>query len=700
MAGVITRIRRHAWLAVLLIGVSMAIFVLMDLFRTGGLGRGKNYVLKVAGKKIDVITYDAVLKTLEERFEVLTGTRLSQQQTEQLHADALNQTFIQEVLAPKWEEIGIACTEQELQLYLRGPLFHPLIRQFFTNPQTRQFDPSQVEQFALAAQQDPTSQAARVWEHLKSAVYWSVLQDKYLLTIAKGIYIPEWLAQEIELENTASATISYRYIPYSTIPSEGTVPSDEEVKAYIEEHRKEFELKDPVRVVRYVSWAIVPSPADSQKAYKRAKEIEGEWLATDQPDSVFVDLVSDEPFSPAYKRIDDFPFVVIPELTQTQPDSKQIIGPILADNAYRLYKVLEVRQVPDSVSLWHVFIRAISQEELNQAHKLLDSLKDAIQTGQLSLDSAASKYSHDEFSARNNGYVGWLDLEALHPSLKYGVLSHLNGELFIAETPMGIHLAKVVDTSGTFTGYKVAEVVVWLEASDRTRDSLYQEALTFAQHYTSSPDSFQKGATLLDRPIRRVRLRPEVFYVAELGNARPLVRWAFSQSEEGVFSEVIELDDFFVVAYLHAIYDAGEVPLEDVYPLARARISNLKKAESLIGKLSGIGSLNDVDNIAPQGTQKGTAQLYMGRDFVPGMGVEKKVVGTAFGIMKGSISAPIVGEGGIAIIHLDNITIPETHQSDLYRNILLTGWQSAIASDWLTALKRYYRVEDYRWRFY
>ena len=80
--------------------------------------------------------------------------------------------------------------------------------------------------------------------YLESLEY-QQLVGKYAALLSNSIYYPKWFLEKQNADNSMMARISYVGVPYSTVSDSAVKITDDEVKAYINDHKDEFEQKDP-----------------------------------------------------------------------------------------------------------------------------------------------------------------------------------------------------------------------------------------------------------------------------------------------------------------------------------------------------------------------------------------------------------------------------------------------------------------------
>ena len=136
---------------------------------------------------------------------------------------------------------------------------------------------------------------------------------------------------------------------------------------------------------------------------------------------------------------------------------------------------------------------------------------------------------------------------------------------------------------------------------------------------------------------------------------------------------------------------------EQITPL----VKNRKKGEVLKAK---IGAVTDLNTLAGQYNSKiDTATgVTFNASFVPNLGNESKVVGTAFTTAVGAMSPAIVGESGVFVLKVtkkDPISNSPVDKNVL-RQQLAGGQKNNVRSSLMRSLKKKTDVEDNRSKFF
>jgi peptidyl-prolyl cis-trans isomerase D len=149
---------------------------------------------------------------------------------------------------------------------------------------------------------------------------------------------------------------------------------------------------------------------------------------------------------------------------------------------------------------------------------------------------------------------------------------------------------------------------------------------------------------------------------------------------------------------LKKINEKGLMTVEDAKPLVESIIKNKKKAEKIIAKMKG-SSLEAIAKANATTVQNAPA-ASVDNAVLANVGLEAKVVGTAFGSPANKVSAPIEGNSGVYVIKTKSVAkAPKLPKYDDYVNKLKANAGQA-AGRVFPALKNDAKIDDNRLEFY
>ena len=103
--------------------------------------------------------------------------------------------------------------------------------------------------------------------------------------LANSSYVPKWMVEKTNADNSQKSSISFVNIPYSTIPDSTVKVTDEDIVSYVNNHKEEFKQEES-RGIEYVTFNAAPTRGDSMEVYNQVVALKNE-LATTQICSFF-----------------------------------------------------------------------------------------------------------------------------------------------------------------------------------------------------------------------------------------------------------------------------------------------------------------------------------------------------------------------------------------------------------------------------
>jgi peptidyl-prolyl cis-trans isomerase D len=679
--SIIKGIRNNGKLAGAVIAVSLSIWVisegansssLKDLFR----GQGGSHVMKVDGKAVEPKDFQMRVKEYETLMSIFNPqNQLDENSKAQISEQVMQNMIMESVVGDQCDQLGIVTGEEEKKELIYGNNADPLVRRFsfngemiFNNPETGTFDPGRVKEVEKALDNPPKgaeevyAKIKENWNILKTYVIRNNRITKYNVLLGSSFFAPLFIAKHNLDEKSAMASIKFVKIPYTAIPDNKVAVTDEDLKAYINNHKSRFEIDQPSRSIDYVSFEIIPSSADTARAVNALNDAKSAFETTKEKDNkAFVNNRSDDPqaFTEAFLNKKSFASQYADTILGMQPD--KAFGPYLENGFYKMTKVVERKTMPDSVKIRHILIKTKEQgkESLSDtvAKMRIDSIVNAIKSG-ASFDSMVVKYSDDGGSKGTGGVYHWALIN------RQGIVKEIGDFVFEGKTGdkktlkvesgnySGYHYVEIMEQKDEQTAVKIATIAKILQPSDSTVNALYAKANDFASRNNTS-DAFDAGIKKLGYDKRKAdNIKMSNFTIPGIGANREIVRWIFDK-KLGDVSPVFQVgDQRYVVAKLTAANEEGISGVTPANrPMLEQKVREEKKAAEIIKQCQGKGTLDAI--AATMGAQVGQADsVVMGASFIQNLGYEPKVAGYTFfsGFQPNTVSPAIKGNGAVYFI--------------------------------------------------
>lgn len=664
--SVIQTIRdKAAWIIIGAIALALIAFIVQDALQGGGGGMfsGNNTTLgKVNGTSIDVRDFEQRYKMAEENYRA-QNYPVNDQLRNQIRESLWNEFVEDALMGDEYAKLGITVSDKEVGDLLYGANPPQMLRQQFTDS-TGVYN-AQMAYQAIRSLKKNTPQYNSFWGEFVPALEKSRQREKFTSLLGKSMYIPKWLLEKNNAENSQRSSISYVNVPYSSIPDSTIKVTDEDVKAYVDDH-KEMYKQENERSLIYVTFDAAPSSADSQAIYNNvAGQKDALAAANTSADiqNVLATNSSETPFFDGY--------VLSSRMQMGNADTLrkladgQVFGPYLDGPNYTLAKMVDRRQMPDSVKCRHILVKIADQQGQTRtdsaAKKLIDSIEAAIKGG-ASFDSMVVKYSDDAGSKDKQGEYEFTSMQFSNLSKEFAeVIFYGNtGDKKVVKVEnasySGYHYIEVLSQKKFETAYKIAYLSRPVVPSDETVNSASGMAAQFAAE-SRSLKAFDDNATKRKLNKFPSEVKESDYMIMGLGESREIIRWAFNDAKKGEVAEHPYLvGDKYVVPAVTGVAEKGTMSVEKARPLVEYKIRNIKKAENITKKIGNASTLEAVAQATGQQVMRADSVVF-NSSFIPNVGNELKVLGASFNKdYQTKISPPIKGEIGVFVIKVENIS--------------------------------------------
>ena len=652
---------RMGTILVVIIGLALFAFIAGEVITYGRsfINGDRNALGEVSGEKIAYEDYMARVKQGTEMFMQQSGqTSLTPQITDYVQENAWNQTISQIILKKEMDKLAIAVGTDETQSMINGPNPDPQIIQYFGDPKTGQLDRNRLNGFLHELETaKPNDERLQQWTAFMEPKIEQRRIEKYFALVHNGLYVNSLEAKDSYEAKGKLAKFSYVQLPYSSIADNKVTLSDDDYKAYYDEHKGLFKNAQELRSFEYVSFNAAPSKADTGLIKAQMEKLIPDFKASNN-DSLYVQINSETKAPLTYQRKGQLDPMLDSVMFNATPGF--IYGPYVSNGSYKVAKLVDSRVGPDSVSARHILINPATVGGIDKAMAKADSIKKLIEGGR-PFAEFAKNFSEDKQSGEKGGDLGTFGRGAMVPVFEDVAFNGKPGDLKVVTSQFGVHLINVLSQKGSSKVVKVAVVDKPLTASKTTTDAVYGKAQAFLGNVTK--DNFNAQAKKVGLPVKTAA---DVNGIASslpgLDNARELVKWVFNKAEKGdIVDQVYTLNDQYVIAHLTKIKPKGDLSLDDVKDQIKPQVLTQAKAKQLKSKLeSAVSGASSIQQVG----QKAGAQvvpvenIVFANPVIPGLSLEYKVIGAVFGSQPKKVSKPIEGANGVYVISLDSFLNP------------------------------------------
>ena len=332
------------------------------------------------------------------------------------------------------------------------------------------------------------------------------------------------------------------------------------------------------------------------------------------------------------------------------------------------------------------------------------TLRDSLVHG-AAFAAAAERESADSVSAAAGGSLGWgkagrfvSEFETAAWRLKPGEISQP------VLTPFGYHLIRM--DARQHDSAQFSHILLKIQQSDSSaaRTNARADSLEKLAAQTDNPAAF-------DRAAKALGLTPVTVHVIEGspayldGRQIPSVSaWAFAGARAGETGELQDADKAYYLARLDSLTPGGRPSFETAKADVRRAVVEKKAIDLLVPRAREFAQQAAATSIEKAALAAhctvATTPSFTPTGFVPDLGQMTRVIGAAFALPVGAISAPVVTSRAVYVIRVDRRVPPDRtaweKQKDAQREQLLTTIRDQRVREFLEDLRHAAKITDNR----
>ena len=682
--AILSKIREKSVFLIFIIALGLFAFLidptkLIDFFANGGT---KEYLAKVND---EVIYNDAFARQIE------SAQRGGQQSTMQVANRVYNQEVTRILLSDELDKLGITVEKDQMWELFKNNYGH--LNEFKNEDGV--FDEGKLKEFIeTQVQANP-----KAWENQEESIAFSGKQQLYYALIKAGSLPTEKEGEIAYKMQNDLVDMKYVYLPYTSIADSTITISKDQIKAYINAHKSQFE-EEANASVQYVYFEEKPSLEDENEFKQKMNALLPDFKNTTNV-ADFINENSAIKYDSIYKLKSALEAPI-----QALVDSMQIgetYGPYAADGFTKIIK-LTGKKIAPSVKASHALIAyqgaLRANPEVTRTKEEAQSLAEELLIKAKAADTdfaAFATENSDGPSASKGGDLGWFYEGQMVPKFNDYVFSNDKGSIGMVETDFGFHIIKVIDTKEE-QKYQVATLAKQVEPSQKTIDALYAEASQFEVEVNDGTfTEIAETKNYTTRPVSKVTDLSENLPGLQ-GSQRQIVRWMFDEETKVGDIKRFDINGSYAVVQITGRKEKGLMSADDASFTVLPILRNQEKAKQLKDKMTAATIADIASN--NNTTVKTASAISMANPTLPGAGREPKVVGTAFALQNGETSNIIEGEKGLYKIEVIKHT--EAPKMDSYKTFAKdpTNNINAVGAKVMDALKNKAVIEDNRADFY
>ena len=692
--------RRGGIIAIAIIGLAVLVLVIGDSISPEGSRVRSSDIAKVGGKTLSVHQFQIKLNEITSGYQRQFG-HLDEQMSDMVHEQAWRDFIDEELMQQAYARIGLTVSALEFRDIIFGFNPPPILRQIqaFSNPQTGEFDRNALREFLNYKDSDPNYAAD--WLFLERSILDDRYRQKYNELIGKGIFVPDFMAENENHEQNRTVDFDYIVQGYDIIADSLIVVTNNDLKAYYQKNINRWQ-QTASRDIEFVVFNVVPSAEDRIAAQEWIENIRSDFEESADPFQ-FIRINTRLAADTRFLTREQLPLQVIDLFDQ--PVGAMSV-PYQDGETFKLARLLKSENRPDSINVRQIVLvpKAQTQASYNEAVILSDSIKTAIEQG-ADFAMLAAQYSADTNTANVGGVVGWMYDFNVQGSEMESLFDIARGEVSAFTFPgQGVIVMQVTERGAEVKKVQIATLQRDILPSVQTEDLIFSQASAFSVENRSEKqfndavaeqNLFKRTATRLGENDRQI---------PGFASARQIVRWAYN-AKQGEVSDVFTLDNnsTHIVAILKNIHKKGFAPMDDVIVEIDMNVRREKKGEQIAAQLSEAAqnaqSFFELANSLnlPIETANG---ITFSTFSIPGAaGIEPELIAVATNAFEGNISRPVKGFNGVYLFTVNQIVEPDEISIQQARERLAITYFNRTMPEAMEALRKAANIKDMRSKF-
>ncbi len=572
--AVLSKIRERSLFLIIIIALALFSFVLSGLFDGNLFNKNTNEIGEINGESIS-------REEFAQQVEFYRNRSNGRTTNSQNINNAWNSLISEKIYATLLEKSGVVVGEKDVWDALVAQISAQNSPQFLN--EVGLFDQEKLKEYIATlrdnSEENEQGKAAWIsWLNYEKGIKKSLEQNTYNALIKAGLGSTLTDGESDYYFKNTNVDLEYVFVPFSSIADSLITVSKDEMKDYIKSHPKDFTVEES-RDIQFVSFNIKPTTEDEDtiknelielindreeysNAAKSTVQILGfknatnmvEFNSENESDNLFDDLFYTKSNLP--KRVAD-------SLYNSEINS--IYGPYKDNGFYKISKISDIKQLPDSVKASHILIPFIGSttadetvtQNAEEAQKVADSILAVVKSNGSKFEEIAKELSIDKISGEKGGDLGWFVYATMIPEFRDYAFENAVGDMGIVKTQFGYHIIKIEDQKNHQKAIQVATFSRKIDASEKTENEIFEKAETFASELSTGLkiNDLAKDHNYLVNSV----LNLEIFddNISQLGSQRQIIRWIFDENTEVKDIKRFDTDKGYTVVILNKKNKAG-----------------------------------------------------------------------------------------------------------------------------------------------
>lgn len=706
--AVLNKIRQRSVFLIAIIALALFSFVFMDVIEGGGFSSNKeqNTIATINGNNISRLEFT---DKVENALRNMGGNATNLQAANAVWNSELRSVLLRE----QFENLGLQISDDQLQSALAQNLSGTPA---FSN-EVGIYDPYKLQEY-LADVRVNAPELYRQFVEFEKSISQGAKEQTYYNLIRAGLTATDFEGkQEYRLEND-KVNIEFVKISYSSIDDDEIQVTERDIEDYIKRNAQSYQV-DAAVDIQYALFTETPSEEDEA-------QIEEEIYALLEPQASYNSITQQTDTLPGFREVTDY-ISFLSQHSDTQYDDRwyfknqlpadiadtlfsinkgEIYGPYRTPESFNMAKVVDTRQMADSVKARYIMVAwdgletaGATSRTKEEAKSLADSISSVSRRDTSKFEDLAVQFSDDPSAAENKGDIGYLLPGSVSiKEFNDFAFDNSQGDIGVIETELGYFVIWIEEQKNIQKAIQVALVTKTIRPSEQTLNETFTRATRFESAALSSDfiaAAQESGSEV--RPVNRIGELEE--NIPGLGNNREIVNWAFERRTRVGDIRRFNVSNGYAIVQLTSKNPKGLMPASEVSSQIAPLVRNEKKAKRIMDAVKG----STLEEIAASGNAEINRANAVNRKspLIPDAGTEPKVVGAAFGLAEGQTSGLIEGRSGVYAVRVVSKTeAADVQNYSAYTTQINNRRASGINVNVFNALKKKAKIEDRRANFY
>ncbi len=663
-----------------------------DTIGTNPLGE----IIVVDGDPITNEEYQNQLDAQLEQIRQSTGGEAVQPQ--QLDAErerAFNVLVDNKIREHEMERLGITVSDREVQELITGLDPHPVIKASFGDGQGG-VDRAYLQSFIDDPEQEP------LLIQFEQYIRVDRRRQKFENLLGSTVRISDEDIEDEYYRTNKRASAEFFFLRYATIRDDSVDLSDRDLRRFYDDNREDFK-QERLYSIQLASLSKLPTQDDTLSIYREIDIVRPEFEQT-QDDSLFLARNgSERPYTSAFFAANELDLEIAEAIFDgSSPiEAGTILAPVTVGDEVHLIKIVETRPAEaTTVRARHILFRADENdaEAVAAARQEAQTFKQRLQNGEDFAQLAIDR-SDDPGSGARGGDLGWFGPgRMVEPFADAAFGASIGRVVGPIQTQYGMHLIEV--TNRAEVDVRIADFSQRLEASIASLNAVSEKLEDLKYYAEEESEDFTGEAERREIPLQDMQMQHGQTTIPGLGVSRSLAQF-LETSDVGDISEVIELNEVYIVTRVVSIQPEGYRSFEDVKTEIRPRALLEKKKAMQRERMEQAYAAGGFDGLANAlgMVARAANNLSFTNQLVPGLGRDALFAGTVLGLAQGEDSGVVEGANGVFVARVTGVTEPAPitdAERERLRTVLLNRQKGTVQRQWIASLREEADIEDMR----